>query len=96
MIQCKDCELYELGPDGSGVFHCNPFTNVKEPECLAKWQLIKLDIIAKSHEATLAMHERLAPLQEKMIRHMERELDDADDADRWKLGSDDEDEDDLA
>ena len=42
------------------------------------------------------MHERLAPLQEKMIRHMEREIDDADDADRWKLGSDEEDEDDLA
>ena len=46
MIQCKDCELYEQGPDGSGVFHCNPFTNVKEAECLANWQFIKLDISA--------------------------------------------------
>lgn len=94
MIQCQDCELYESGSDGSAIFHCNPFTNIKEPECLVKWQLIKLDVIAKSHQATLEMHERLAPLQEKMIRHMEREIDDVEDADSWKYGLDDDDDDD--
>jgi hypothetical protein len=39
------------------------------------------------------MYRRFAPLQEKMFRHMEREIDDADEADRWKYGEpEDEDE----
>jgi len=55
-------------------------------ECLVKWQLIKLDMMVQSYQATVAMYRRLAPLQEKMFRHMEREVDDLDEADRWKLG----------
>jgi len=94
MLQCKDCEFYRQASDGSPQLACNPFTNVKEPECLAKWQVIQLGVIAKSHEATLAMYQRLAPLQEKMFQHMEREIDETEDADRWKYGDDDEDADD--
>lgn len=94
MIQCEDCEFFERGPSGANHFLCDPFTNIKESECLIKWQLIKLDVIAKSHEATLQMHERMAPLQEKMIRHLEREIGEADEADSWKYNDeDDEDED---
>ncbi len=89
MIQCSECELFVQGPGGQAGFKCNPFTNIKEPECLAKWQLLKLDMMVKAYEATLEMYRKLAPLQEKMIRHMERELDDIDDADAWKYGYED-------
>ena len=94
MLQCRECEFYGENPDGSPNLRCDPLGNIKEPECLLKWQLIKLEIIMKSHEATLRMHERLAPLQEKMISHMEREINEAEEADSWKLADDDEDEDD--
>ena len=33
-------------------------------------------------------------LQEKMFKHMEREIDDVNEADRWKLDDDDEQDDD--
>jgi len=65
---------------------CDPFATIKEPECLTKWQLVQLTVLAQSHQATLEMYQRLAPLQEKMMRHVEREIDEADDADRWKTG----------
>lgn len=93
MMQCKDCEFYSEGSDGRPRLLCDPFSNIKEPECLTKLQLIKLDSMVRAYEATLEMYERLAPLQERMFRHMERELDEAEDTDAWKY-TDDEDEDD--
>ena len=90
MIQCTECELFVRGPSGQVGFKCDPFSNIKEPECLIKWQLIKIDVMVRSYQATLAMYKRLAPLQEKMFRHMEREIDDVDEADRWKYGLDEE------
>ena len=92
MLQCKDCEFFRQGPDGSPELSCNPFTNIKEPECLAKWQLLQLNVLAKSHQATLDMYQRLAPLQEKMFKHMEREIDDVEEGDSWKLAGDDDDD----
>jgi len=89
MLQCQNCEFFQQGPDGAPLLMCDAFGNVKEPECLLKWQLAQLTVIAKSHQATLDMYKRLAPLQEKMFKHMEREIDEVDDADRWKLGDDD-------
>ena len=94
MIQCQDCEFYRRGPDGAPRLMCDPFKNIKEPECLAKWQLIKLNVIVQAHERTLAMYAKLAPLQERMFRHLEREIDDVDEADRWKYHDEDEDDDD--
>jgi hypothetical protein len=91
MIQCKDCEFFRRAPDGSPKLLCDPFVNIKEPECVWKWQLVQLSTMARSHQATLDMYKRLAPLQEKMFRHMEREIEDADEADRWKLHDDDDD-----
>ncbi|MBI4718591.1 MAG: hypothetical protein HY763_12350 [Planctomycetes bacterium] len=86
MLHCKDCEFFHRRGDGSPELACDPFATIKEPECLAKWQLIQLSVIAQSHQATLDMYRRFAPLQEKMFRHMEREIDDADEADSWKAG----------
>lgn len=93
MIQCEDCEFFRRGADGSPHLTCDPFSNVKEPECIAKWQLIQLTTVAQSHQATLEMYKRLAPLQEKMFRHVEREIDEADRSDEWKYGQTDDDND---
>lgn len=93
MIQCSQCEYFMRGPAGQIGFKCDPFSNIKEPECLAKWQLIKIDLMVRSYQATLEMYRRLAPLQEKMFRHMEREIDDIDEADSWKYGDDDQEDD---
>ncbi len=89
MIQCRDCEFFSRGPDGSVVLRCDPFATIKEPECLAKWQLLRLDTMVRAYQATLQIYQRLAPLQEKMIRHMEQEIDEAEEADSWKKQYDD-------
>ncbi|RME41789.1 MAG: hypothetical protein D6788_00485 [Planctomycetota bacterium] len=95
MLQCEDCELFRRRPDGSPELTCDPFRNIKEPYCLWKWSVLQLGVIARSHEATLEFYRRVAPLQEKMFRYMEREIDEAEEADRWKTGPDDEDDDDI-
>ena len=92
MLHCEDCEFFHRGPDGSPQLTCDPFASIKEPECLAKWQLVQLNVIAESHQATLEMYQRLAPLQERMFKHMEREIDEADEADRWKYDDDEDDD----
>ncbi len=92
MIQCQDCEFFRQGPDGSPILTCSPFSTIKEPECLAKWHLVQLNTIAKSHQATLDMYKRLAPLQEKMFKHMEREIDEAEEGESWKYDDADEDD----
>ena len=94
MIQCKDCEFYDRTPDGAAILRCDPFSSIKEPECLHKWQLIKLNAMVQAHQSVAAMHRRLAPLQEKMIKYMEREMEDIDEADAWKYGLDDEEDED--
>ncbi len=108
MFQCAECEHYTEGPGGQVQFRCHPFKNVKEPECLVKWQLIKLDAsvrtsqinaakldqMVRAYQATAEMYKRLAPLQEKMFRHMEQELDDMSESEQWKRDEDDDEEDD--
>jgi len=95
MIQCKDCEYFVRTDTGQIGFRCDPFSTIKEPECLIKWQLVKLDMMVRAYQATVEMYKRLAPLQEKMFRQMEREIDELNEAERWKYGADeDEDEED--
>ena len=93
MLRCKECEFYATNRDGSPRLTCDPFSTIREPECLMKLQLVQLTTMARSHQATLEMYQRLAPLQEKMFRHMEREIDESEAADQWKLGFESEDED---
>ena len=92
MIQCSECEFFHRGPGGQVSFRCDPFSTIKEPECVAKWQLLrstelsqKIERMVSAYEATLELYRRMAPLQEKMFRHMEREIDDAEEADSWKF-----------
>ena len=92
MIQCSECEHFIRGPGGQVRFTCDPFSNIKEPQCLTKWQLIKIDMMVQAYQATVAMYKKLAPMQERMLRQMEQEMGEVDEADRWKYGLDDEDE----
>jgi hypothetical protein len=69
---------------GGFQFRCNPFLNVKEPECIQKWTLMKIDILLRAYQSTLGFYQKLAPLQEKMLKHIEREMNDIDESDKWK------------
>ena len=88
MIQCKDCEFCKTEPSGQLSFSCDPFANVKEPECVNKWLLLKIDLMVQAYQATLEYYHRLAPLQERMFKHVERELDDIDESEKWKTDDD--------
>jgi hypothetical protein len=84
-----ECELCELGPDGRRTFKCDPFSNIKEPECLAKWQLIRLDMLVAAQQHMLKWYGKLAPLQDKIFKYMQRELEDMDESESWKLDEED-------
>ena len=92
-MQCKDCEFCEIGPDGRRTFKCDPFVNIKEPECVAKWQLIRLDMLVANYQQMLKWYGKLAPLQDKIMKYMQREIEDLDESDRWRLTDEDEEED---
>jgi len=85
MIQCSDCELCEIGPDGRRTFKCDPFSNIKEPECIAKWQLIRLDMLVASYGRMLRWQKKMEPLQDKIFRYMQREIEDIDESEQWKV-----------
>ena len=88
MIQCESCEFFRRGEGGAISFSCDPFTSIKEPECLTKWQLIKINQMVASYQSMLNYYHKLAPMQEKMFKVMERELDGLDEADKWKIDDD--------
>lgn len=92
MIQCVECEMCELGPDGKRVFKCDPFSSIKEPECIAKWQLIRLDMLLVSYQGMLKWYGKLAPLQDKLFKYVQREINEIEEADSWKIDTEDEDE----
>lgn len=93
MIQCKDCEFFRRSESGEISFDCDPFTTIKEPECLAKWQLIKINQMVASYQATLGYYRKFAPLQEKMFKAVERELEGMNEGEKWKADAEDEEED---
>lgn len=90
MIQCHECEHFHRNEDGEMSFSCDPFHTIKESECLAKWQLIKINQLLATYQATLDYYRKLAPLQEKMFKVVERELDDMSESEKWKAADEDE------
>jgi hypothetical protein len=84
MIQCQDCEFFVRDESGRIMLRCDPFSTIKEPACLEKWQLLRLDGLLQAYQTTLRWYQKLAPLQEKMFDYMRREMEDLDEADRWK------------
>ena len=91
MIQCSECEFFEEDEHGRRVFRCDPFKNIKEPECLMKWQLLRLDLLVSHSHSMLAGQQKMAPIQDKLFKYVKRELDDIDEADKWKIDDDEED-----
>ena len=77
-----------MGPGDKRTFKCDPFTNIKEPECIAKWQLIRLDMLLASYQGMLKWYGKMAPLQDKIIQFMQREINELDEADQWKTDDD--------
>ena len=77
-----------MGPGDKRTFKCDPFTNIKEPECIAKWQLIRLDMLLASYQGMLKWYGKMAPLQDKIIQFMQREINELDEADSWKADDD--------
>ena len=95
MLQCKDCEFFQMGANGTRSFKCDPFANIKEPECVAKWQLLRLDMLLASYQGMLHCYEKLAPLQDKLFKYMQREIDDMNESDNWRLDNNENDEEKL-
>ena len=94
MIQCSDCEHFNRDEAGRISFACDPFTGIKGPECLVKWQLIKINQMVEAYQSMLGYYEKLAPMQDRLFKAMEHELNDMDEAEKWKQDEDeDEDED---
>jgi hypothetical protein len=85
MLQCVQCDLCEVGPDGRRAFKCDPFSNIKEPECIAKWQLIRLDMLLASYQSMMHWQKEMEPLQRKMMKYVEREMTDIDESEKWKV-----------
>jgi hypothetical protein len=82
--------LCELESEGRRTFKCDPFTNIKEPECIAKWQLIRLDMLVASYQQMTRWYGKLAPMQDKIFKYMKREIEDIDESERWRIDEDDE------
>ena len=95
MIQCKDCELFHRSESGEIAFRCDPFSTIREPECLIKWQLIKINQMVAGYHATLDYNRKLAPMQEKMFKVMEREIDQMNESEKWKIAEEEEDAEDA-
>ncbi|GAF69753.1 unnamed protein product, partial [marine sediment metagenome] len=68
------------------------FTNIKEPECIAKWQLIRLDMLVASYQQMTRWYGKLAPMQDKIFKYMKREIEDIDESEQWRLDDDEEEE----
>ena len=94
MLQCKDCEFFcKDEKTGRITLKCDPFSTIKEAACIEKWQLLRLDGLLGSYQATLAWNRKLAPMQEKMFEFIKREMDDIEESDSWKTNEDDDDND---
>lgn len=92
MIQCENCEFFEPDELGNPGFKCDPFRNIKEEACLAKWQLIQMNQLLNSYSASTAFQQKLAPLQEKMFKMVSREMEEMEEAESWKQSYEGEDE----
>lgn len=84
MIQCKDCEYFKQDETNHRTFLCDPFTNIKEPECLMKWQLLRLDLLVTHYHSMNQWQKKIAPIQNKILKYVKREIEDIEDSEQWK------------
>ena len=92
MIQCKDCEYYSEDAEGRRMFACDPFKNIKEPHCLVKWQLLRLDLLVAAFRGMAGFQEKMGPMQDKILKYVQRELEDLAESERWKVDDEGQDE----
>ena len=52
---------------------------------------VAVDALVANHRGLLSWYERMAPLQDKIFKFVQREMDDIDETERWKLSDQDED-----
>ena len=89
MLRCEDCEFFSRDQEtGRITMKCDPFSTIKEPACLEKMQLLRMDSLVQMYQAMLRFYQNMAPMQKKMFDIMKREIDDVDEADRWKCNDD--------
>ena len=93
MLQCSQCEFFSRDKNGKIHLRCDPFSNIKEPECLQKWQIVRLDNLLQAYHFMIQGYQKMAPMQKKIFDMMKREIDNNDQADEWKNQDDDEPED---
>ncbi|MCK5566144.1 MAG: hypothetical protein KAJ07_12950 [Planctomycetes bacterium] len=91
MIQCKDCEFCEISEKNEKTFKCDPFSNIKEPECVSKWQLLRLNMLCAQYSSMLGWYQKMSPMQSKIFKYIQREIDDIDESDKWKTDDQDDD-----
>jgi hypothetical protein len=51
-----------------------------------KWQILRLDLLLKHSRMNMSWQHKMSPIQDKILKYIQRELDDLDDADQWKFG----------
>lgn len=95
MLKCEDCEYFSREKEtGRIMMKCDPFSTIKEPACLEKMQLLRMDGLVQMYQAMLRFYQNMEPMQKKMFNFMKREMDDVDEADSWKQTDDDDELDD--
>lgn len=92
MLQCNECEYY-VRDEATGriMLKCDPFSTIKEPACLQKMQLMRMEGLVQMYQAMLSWNQKLAPMQEQMFEYMKREMNDIEDSDSWKYNGTNED-----
>ncbi|MCF7957703.1 MAG: hypothetical protein K9M57_04565 [Phycisphaerae bacterium] len=91
MLQCNECEFFirdEL--TGRIALKCDPFSTIKEPACLQKMQLMRMEGLVQMYQTMLNWNQKLAPMQEQMFEYMKREMNDIEDSDSWKYDAESE------
>lgn len=85
MLQCKDCEYFHRDPEtGRITLKCDPFGTIKEPACLEKMQLLRMDALVQMYQGMLRWYQQLGPMQKQMFDMMKREMDDFEEGESWK------------
>ena len=82
MIQCRDCEFYEILANGMWKMNCKLTGDMKETECILKQVAAGINSIA---HGVMEQSERTKPL----IEGMRKQCEDINDGDKWKEASND-------
>jgi len=56
---------------------------------MQKWQILRLDYLVSQYQRMISSQQKMAPIQDKIFKYVKRELEDIDEADRWKTTEED-------